>query len=221
MNSYNAGNAYSKLLSYGVSLDSAWSYEEMERLRSIIDDALAVPSPDGNPSVISEIANAYMQAGSTLMNGVSADLSDAANNKLPAAWSGDAAETAQQEVSSLATLSSNAGGAIYNAGQALEKWADDLQQAQKNDASGRASLKSASQVLDALPVTTPSIPDLDSFGSAVVQAQNGLSSMSDGALGASMYGVNAVYSLQQSAGQAVLPTTVASSKYDASQLVAG
>jgi uncharacterized protein YukE len=87
-----------------------------------------VPAPDGTPSVISEVGNAYVQASNTLV-GVTDDLSDV-QNQLSAAWSGDAAETANQEVSRLAEVSNSAATVLSAAGGALVEWANQLQQAQ-------------------------------------------------------------------------------------------
>jgi hypothetical protein len=57
------------------------------------------------------------------------DLSDV-QNQLPAAWSGDTAETANQEVSRLAEVSNSAATVLSAAGGALVEWANQLQQAQ-------------------------------------------------------------------------------------------
>lgn len=142
MSTYNAQNAYNTLYSLSGTIGSGAT---VSQLATIIDEALAVPAPDGTPSVISEVGNAYVQAGTTL-TGVTTDLSDV-QNQLPAAWSGDAAETANQEVSRLADVSNSAAKILSSAGEALIEWAGQLQQAQRSDTSGRDSLKQASQIM--------------------------------------------------------------------------
>jgi uncharacterized protein YukE len=174
VSTYNAQNAYDTLNQLSNAVGSAASTSQ---LTTIIDEALAVPAPDGTPSVISELGNAYTQASNTLCD-VTTDLSDV-QNQLPAAWSGDAAESANQEVSRLAEVSNSAATFISSAGQALTEWATLLQQAQRSDTSGRDSLKQADQIIQNMDPLDYTLP--------LGLVRGGINSMANGA-GTAVYG---------------------------------
>lgn len=142
MSAYNGLNAWDTLYQISLSIASP---------ATLIDEALAVPAPDGSPPAVSEAGIAYYTAGTTL-NGVCNDLNDA-YNQLPAAWNGDAAVSANQQVRWLADLTSQIAAALCGTGAALKDWAGQLHQAQRSDTLGRDQLtqaRPAAQALDSL-----------------------------------------------------------------------
>lgn len=189
-------SALSDLKGCQSTIDSAWSFVAAPLLVASIDQALGVPAPDGSPAVISAQGAAYLKAGATCKQ-VAQRLNDVARNKLPAAWQGDAAENAGQAVSALSAEATAAGNVLTQAGQTLQTWADNLSTAQRDDSSGRDTLKSAKSRLGPLGGWLSSfleIGDPAGFAAAVEEARSGIASM-----------VNAA-SLAQNSGEATAGT---------------
>lgn len=166
MSTYNAQKAFGTLQQLSGSIDAG-------NVIAIIDEVLAVPAPDGIPSVISEVGNAYTQAFATLLNAAT-DLDDV-QNQLPAAWSGEAAETANQEISRLMQVTSSLAGVLSSAGGTLQQYADLLQQAQRGDASARDTLKQAYYQI------TQNRGPLGNSPAPVGQVRDGVNAMANGA----------------------------------------
>lgn len=172
-------SALSDLQGCQSTIDSAWSFVAAPLLVASIDQALGVPAPDGSPAVISAQGAAYLKAGATCKQ-VAQRLNDVARNKLPAAWQGDAAENAGQAVSALSAEATTAGDVLVHAGQVLQSWADNLATAQRDDSSGRDTLKSAKSRLGPLGGWFSSfieIGDPAEFAAAVEEARAGIASM--------------------------------------------
>jgi len=185
-------SALSDLQGCQSTIDSAWSIVAAPLLAQTIDAALGVPAPDGSSAVISAQGGAYLKAGATCKQ-VAQRLDDVARNKLPAAWRGDAAETAGQAVSALSAEAMTAENVLAQAGTALQAWADDLSTAQRDDRAGRETLRSAKGRLGPLGGWLSSFIEFDDPGDfviAVEEARAGIASM-----------VNAA-SLAQNQGQA-------------------
>jgi hypothetical protein len=148
---------------------SFFGTDDVGLLVHIIDGALAVAPPDGSPAQIAELGSAYMQASSTC-NTVNSDLTAVATNKLPAAWRGDVAETASQAVAALANEAFNAQNVLGFAGEALQTWAANLQQAQRQDQDGRDTLHSALS-------SAPHVSDEFGFPAMLAKARTGIAAM--------------------------------------------
>ncbi len=185
-------------------LDSAWSIFESGVLVGAIDAALAVAAPDGSPEAISEQGNVYVRTSSACKT-VALELRDVARNKLPAAWRGAVAETASEAVGALSAESSTASSALWQAGEALVNWADNLLRAQRGDRSGRAALQSAKSRLGPLGGLFSEIIevfDRSRFEAAVKEARAGIAVMVDAASLAQTSGEAAAAILNQLADQA-------------------
>jgi len=111
-------------------------------LDSAIGAALAQPAPAGSPAAVRAQAQAYSKAA-TQSKAVAGDIKLVATSSLPAAWRGQVADSASQAVAALATEVGTIESALNDAATALDKWADLLEWAQREDAEGRAQLESA------------------------------------------------------------------------------
>ena len=197
-------SALSDLQGCQSTIDSAWSIVAAPLLVATIDSALGVPAPDGSPAVISAQGAAYLKAGATCGQ-VAERLDDVARNKLPAAWRGDVAETASEAVGALAADATTAGNVLAQAGKALQAWADNLRTAQRDDGSGRDTLRSAKSRLGPLGGLFSSLIELENpaeFVAAVEEARIGISSMVNGAALAQNSGEATAGLLTYLAGQA-------------------
>lgn len=172
-------SALSDLQGCRSAIDSAWSLVAAPLLAQTIDSALGVPAPDGSPAAISAQGGAYLKAGATCRQ-VAERLDDVARNKLPAAWRGDAAETASQAVSALSAEATTAGNVLAQAGKSLQVWADNLGTAQRDDSTGRDTLRSAKSRLGPLGGWLSSFVEFGDpadFVIAVEEARTGIASM--------------------------------------------
>jgi hypothetical protein len=172
-------SALSELQGCQSTIDSAWSIVAAPLLAETIDSALGVAAPDGSPAVISAQGDAYLKAGATCRE-VAERLDDVARNKLPAAWRGGAAETASQAVGALSADATTAGKVLVEAGKSLQLWADNLATAQRDDRSGRDTLRSAKSRLGPLGGLLSSLiefGDPAEFVIAVEEARAGIASM--------------------------------------------
>lgn len=111
-------------------------------LASAIGDALAPQALAGSPAGIRNQAQAYGRVRAQCA-AVAKDVAAVATTSLPAAWQGKVAETAAESVQALAGEIGVAQSVMAAAGQVLEAWAADLEQAQQGDQQGIAQLESA------------------------------------------------------------------------------
>ncbi|WP_156055779.1 hypothetical protein [Nocardia sp. NRRL WC-3656] len=125
-------------------------YYVRQHLLSLIDIALRIPIPPGNPRTISERATTYEQAvGNT--NRALADLECARSSTLPASWHGEAAETASQALKCLSTQGDAIATGLRTGHDALNTWASKLGEAQKRYTQGREQLSRAQHSTETLP----------------------------------------------------------------------
>ncbi|MFJ9447994.1 hypothetical protein ACIRRH_40130 [Kitasatospora sp. NPDC101235] len=115
-------------------------------LLSAIGKALAVAGPAGNPGVIRERAKAYAETAKAYAK-ASTDLGDAADNRLPNAWTGSVAENAAQSIRALANELAVSQKSLEQAATELNAWADSLEGAQSTDAQGVTALENVQKSL--------------------------------------------------------------------------
>jgi hypothetical protein len=108
-------------------------------LADVLLGALGVTAPPGDPSAVAQQGAVYTETAAKCA-AVQSDLHHVAANQLPAAWTGEVADTAAQAVAALGTEATTAITALRAAGQALAAWSATLGAAQAQFSRGVAQL---------------------------------------------------------------------------------
>ena len=116
-------------------------------LISEINRALAVHAPMGDPQAIETAAKQYRRAADTLEEEVKRRVDGAARRKLPDAWSGTTAFTAEQVVDSASRAVDQMCVAFRDGSTALLRLSAAVSTARKQDQQGRGQLREALSIL--------------------------------------------------------------------------
>lgn len=191
-----------ELLNCQKTIESCSGPSDALALLSAVETALAIPGPNGLPSVIEEQGQDYLAAAKKCET-VASDLKSVAKNQLPTSWKGDVAETASDAVAAVSLEVGTTKTTIERAGHALVSWAADLETAQRADRNGRKSLDMAKEKLGvAILATVGAYFHPDDFAAARRDASDGIAALISAAKDAKNSGSTTARLLNQLANEA-------------------